>query len=444
MKDLTILIPNFRKSTSIVPTDTTNGPKSFPIELTYLDYSGVNYEIIDAFLYDLNDQDVAELLYSNQSKAILIPTAPSYLFWRCPPLNLRFIGILVESLKEMKIDSKVILYGPHGPIDSEYVLKSTKGDQLLLGEFDGMSVKDILTTDGRIVKLGIKKRLSKSNFTNFNFAAYEPHMWNNKREIVEESNSNYFLIEASRGCRFSCPFCFLQSFREDIRIKDLDLLVQELDEVKTQKGGYVFFIDETFGYPWNHYKEVCDIIKRFGIKYGIQTRPDIWNEDRINLLLETGCVYVELGLEVLEEELIMKSQKFKDDKLYEKVEYFNNIIPIVNKNIIDVVNPDYAEPDKSGYQRDNEGNAPPPLIPYPTTKWGDTSLKKYHHKIGHLPIWDQVDIIFAYYSYQANYPVTLGNRNNMGILDEIIELAKEQYTHSHMSRYDVLNENFKT
>ena len=60
---------------------------------------------------------------------------------------------------------------------------------------------------------------------------------------------------------------------------------------------YVYFIDEIF-LP---YRDVLEAIRARQVKFGIQTRIDLWSSEMLDLLGEAGCVSIEAGVESITE-----------------------------------------------------------------------------------------------------------------------------------------------
>src|SRR5205823_13195484 len=65
----------------------------YPLELLFaydkVHEAGHNALLIDAQLERLNTEEVRKRLADFHADFLVIPTAPSYLFWRCPPPELR-------------------------------------------------------------------------------------------------------------------------------------------------------------------------------------------------------------------------------------------------------------------------------------------------------------------------------------------------------------------
>ncbi len=89
----------------------------FPLELLsareMLRKDGHEVLLIDAFMEELTPAQVRERLDAFEEDFLVIPTAPSYLFWRCPQPELRVPAQWIAALGRA---SKVVVIGPHGSV----------------------------------------------------------------------------------------------------------------------------------------------------------------------------------------------------------------------------------------------------------------------------------------------------------------------------------------
>jgi anaerobic magnesium-protoporphyrin IX monomethyl ester cyclase len=89
--------------------------------------------LIDAFIENLTPRQVRERLDVFHEDFLIIPTAPSYLFWRCPQPELRVASQWITALDR---PSKVVVIGPHGSVTPRTTLDKTGADIVLRGEPD--------------------------------------------------------------------------------------------------------------------------------------------------------------------------------------------------------------------------------------------------------------------------------------------------------------------
>src|SRR4051794_17457731 len=107
-----------------------------PLELNYskalLETSGHEAEIIDGQLEALTSQEIFNRVQSFRPDFTVITTAPSYLFWRCAPPEIRIPMELSETLRP--VCGKLVIVGPHGSTTPRPVLRKLRADYVVLGE----------------------------------------------------------------------------------------------------------------------------------------------------------------------------------------------------------------------------------------------------------------------------------------------------------------------
>jgi B12-binding domain/radical SAM domain protein of rhizo-twelve system len=155
------------------------------------------------------------------------------------------------------------------------------------------------------------------------------------------------------------------------------VIAEELDGLIEAGVEYVYFIDEIF-LP---YAAVLEMIAERRIKFGIQTRIDLWNHDMIDLLGSAGCVSIEAGVESITEvgrDLLAKKCKLSTSEITERLLYAKSRVPFVQANLLDCQSDDPEDVEHWRENLQNHGvwaNKPVPLFPYPgspdyTLRWG--------------------------------------------------------------------------
>ena len=69
----------------------------------------------------------------------------------------------------------------------------------------------------------------------------------------------------------------------------------ELDGLIAAGVTYVYFIDEIF-LPW---RQLLEAVATRPVRFGVQTRIDLWSREMLDLLGAAGCVSIEAGVESL-------------------------------------------------------------------------------------------------------------------------------------------------
>lgn len=184
-------------------------------------------------------------------------------------------------------------------------------------------------------------------------------------------------METSRGCPYRCTFCARDNFRKRYRKRPLPVVLDELDGLLARGVEYVYFIDETFMPDEALLYALCD--RR--VKFGIQTRIDLWSPQMIELLGRAGCVSIEAGVESITDEglrSLHKSCGVPLQELTERLIMAKRHVSFVQANLISTGadGPERIEEWRSRLHRYGVwANKPVPLFPYPGSalyagKWG--------------------------------------------------------------------------
>ena len=275
---------------------------------------------------------------------LVIPTAPSYLFWRCPPPELR---VPIDWFKALKGKAVKVAIGPHPSATPAATLRKTGCDVALRGESDqtiaqladkpwdeiaGCCYKDE-SGEHISASFGVTDMaaLEALDFKNYNLEAHHHrhHVFTDHQGLGAE-------LEFARGCPWACTFCNKTLFRNKFRERSVDALLHEVDAVIARGVEYIYFIDEIFGVGRNVRKLLEGIAER-DVKIGFQTRIDLWNEDTLDLLGRAHCISMECGIESITEqgrEELNKNCRIGTDRISELLIYARSRIPWVQANLI--------------------------------------------------------------------------------------------------------------
>ncbi|MDO8675641.1 MAG: radical SAM protein [Candidatus Omnitrophota bacterium] len=112
---------------------------------------------------------------------------------------------------------------------------------------------------------------------------------------------------ATRGCPYSCSYCFNSAFNkmhkdkgEVLRRRSVENLIQEIEQVKkNHKMDFVRFGDDTFVMKYDAWvEEFCDKYpKRVGVPFYFLIHPNLASEPLISSLKKAGCHSIMLGIE---------------------------------------------------------------------------------------------------------------------------------------------------
>src|SRR5438270_42806 len=108
-----------------------------PLELLFsadqLHIAGHEALVIDAQTDNLSIDDARRRVNAFAPDFVVIPTAPSYLFWRCPPPELR---VPMEWFAGLRSNAIKVAIGPHPSATPAATIRKTACDVALRGEPD--------------------------------------------------------------------------------------------------------------------------------------------------------------------------------------------------------------------------------------------------------------------------------------------------------------------
>ena len=310
----------------------------------------------------------------------VVTTAPSYLFWRCAPPELRVPRDFLAALGAR--GGRTVAVGPHGSATPETTLRKLGVDVVVRGECEEVvarlagarelaAVPAIAFADGRSVTVTGGPHASR--FTDLPALRWEAD-WiarhdHHHHRFDREPRRPGAEVEASRGCPYHCSFCAKIDFRDAYRRRDLEPLLAEIDGLVAQGAEYVYFIDEIF-LPQ---RPLLEALVSRPVEFGIQTRIDLWKPDMLDLLGAAGCVSIEAGVESLTAEgraALDKSCRMSTDDLAERLIHARRSVPFVQANLLEVAGDDDALVGEWRERLRSRGvwaNDPVPLYPYPSS-----------------------------------------------------------------------------
>lgn len=359
----------------------------FPLELLsaceLLRAAGQDVLLIDAFMEGLNPGQVQSRLSGFNEDFLVIPTAPSYLFWRCPQPELR---IPHEWITALNRSSHVVVIGPHGSATPYATLHKTGADVVMRGEPD--ETLPLLATspwetipgccwcgeDGKMqTALGLGQT-DMRELPALNYADYPVELHSHRHHVFPGHGADHLKlgaeVEFARGCPYSCTFCNKTLFRNKFRERDLSVVLAEIDQLIARGVDYVYFIDEIFGVGKQAHVLLKEIAQR-PLSIGFQSRIDLWSEETLAMLGEAHCVSFECGIESITEEgreEMNKNCRLSTDRISDLLIKARKFIPWVQANLIKTTKDD-PEAVAAWQQRlKNNGvwvSEPVPMFPFP-------------------------------------------------------------------------------
>ena len=374
-----------------------------PLEYGYakalLERAGHEAPIFDAHLDELPPHELDRRVRRFAPDITVITTAPSYLFWRCPPPELRAPA---ETARELgRGAGRLVVVGPHASTMPRTTLGKMGADAAVLGECE--EVLPLLAGDwdrapSLCYRRGTEMRINGSPHA-ARVADLPALAW--PRETLRRHRHHHHRFDAppngpgaevefSRGCPYHCTFCAKDNFRDDYRRRPLETVLEEIDGLIGAGAVYVYFIDEIF-LP---HRPLLEALLARPLRWGMQTRMDLWSAEMLELAGRAGCVSIEAGVESITEEgraLLDKRCRLSTGQIAERLIFARRHVPFVQANLLGIPqdDPDAVEAWRAHLARHGVwANRPVPLFVYPGSpeyarRWGDPDDVAWERALAH-------------------------------------------------------------
>ncbi|WP_247892741.1 TIGR04295 family B12-binding domain-containing radical SAM protein [Azospirillum baldaniorum] len=369
-----------------------------PLELGYgkalLEQAGHEVLLLDGLLTGLSNSELADRVAGFAPGMTVVTTAPTYLFWRCAPPELRIPRDFLLALDGR--GGRTVAVGPHGSTTPGAALEKLGVDVVVRGEceevvkrladrldsgqpgLDDVPALAFRSGGGTVLTGGPHT----GRFVDLPALSW-PAEWLNRHPHHHHRYGTEPLgagaeVEASRGCPYTCSFCAKIDFRDQYRRRDTAVVLEEIDRLTAAGVRYVYFIDEIF-LPR---RDLLEALVERPVEFGIQTRIDLWKPDLLDLLGAAGCVSIEAGVESLTEEgraALDKNCRMSTDALADRLIHARRSVPFVQANLIAMAGDDAGLVARWRERLQGAGvwaNDPVPLYPYPASPdyrrlWGE-------------------------------------------------------------------------
>ncbi len=222
----------------------------------------------------------------------------------------------------------VYILGGHGPSpEAEFFLKKTGADVCVIGEGEITvvelmeaiagkkslaGIKGIAFREGDNVTINTRRSLIKDIDTIL-FPAYElfPMDYYRLLRMPFAANGEFVLpIISGRGCTFECNFCY--RLDEGFRPRSNDSLIEEILFLKKNYAiTYFVFSDELLMSSVSRVVSLCeDFIKaNLNMKWSCNGRLNYAKPEVLKLMKEAGCVYINYGIEAMDNQILKNMKK---------------------------------------------------------------------------------------------------------------------------------------
>lgn len=205
----------------------------------------------------------------------------------------------------------VILGGVHVSIFPEEALQHA--DAVVVGEAENIwpqIMRDYL-------KKGVKKIYKAHSVVDLDKQPLPRY------DLVKNDQYAYYAIQTTRGCPYSCKFCYVHSLHgNQYRQKTVNNILREVKYLLKFGKKRFYFCDDHFTI---NRKRTLKLLRRLiplNISYGIQARLEIYKDEQLlDLLHASGCVNIIIGFESVNQATIdFLGKGYRVDEYYGAIE----------------------------------------------------------------------------------------------------------------------------
>lgn len=211
-----------------------------PLELGYsralLEAAGHEVLMLDGQVQGLDYAAIADRVRAFAPAMTVVTTAPTYLFWRCAPPELRVPRRMLMELGTSA--GMTVAVGPHGSATPAPVLRKLGVDVVVRGECEEVVAALADAPERRDIQgiayldSGALRSVGAPAATRFTDtpALHWPDDWVLRHDHHHHRYGTPAVgpgaeVEASRGCPYACTFCAKIDFRDRYRKRDLGVIL---------------------------------------------------------------------------------------------------------------------------------------------------------------------------------------------------------------------------
>ena len=283
-----------------------------------LENNGIDVDVLDSSALELSYAEIGnEILKRNSDIVAISAMTPT-------------IGVALNSadkIKEVKPDTIVVLGGYHPTFEFESVLEEESVDVVVRGEGeytmlelvkaiengeDLINVQGLAFHDESTDKLTLTPdRPIIKDLDELPFPAF--HLFPMEKYRILNVTTNIATIITTRGCPIQCSFCSSAALHgEKLRRRSVSNVVDEIElRLKEENIDTIAFMDDTFTLNKKFVREFCNEIKKRNLKFwwGCTSRVDTLDNDLLELMKETGCITILMGVESADQQMLDKMDK---------------------------------------------------------------------------------------------------------------------------------------
>ncbi len=234
---------------------------------------------------------------------------------------------IVQDIRKIEKSIQIIVGGPRiydiyttqseakrnmwlGRIGADYYIINSQGESALFELVSTIKSKGNLNTSVIPNVISVKDgeltqciHVSESNPLDENVIDWD---------LFDQSEFNRVVyMRTTRGCRYSCAYCTYPQFAGKYECSQLSSIEHEMNQLKRKDVKYIIFVDDSFNIPTDRFKSICEMMirKQYHFQWLSFFRCVNVSEELVQLMKESGCIGVYLGIESLNKTILKNMRK---------------------------------------------------------------------------------------------------------------------------------------
>ena len=216
---------------------------------------------------------------------------------------------LAEAVNASKRRKEInFVLGGHGPgAEPDYFMRVLSADTVVVGDGE-KAICDIASGNLKGIIQGEPATADDINlgvYADMSVDYYKMIRW-----PTSKPTDFCFPILSSRGCKWSCSFCY--RMRKGFHERSVDSIMDEIRYLHTNHAiNHFQFSDELLMSSKARTEEICQAIQRlpFKIKWDCNGRLNYAQPTLLTMMRQTGCEYVNYGIESLNQDMLNQMGK---------------------------------------------------------------------------------------------------------------------------------------
>lgn len=222
-------------------------------------------------------------------------------------------GYLTEGVRD-----DFLFFNSEGPSADLYIV-SLLGEEVLCRALERLRSNRPLDDLPNTARREGDRTVFSERVDDISQAGKTPIHWQDLPDSIFDSG--VMPVQASKGCPHRCAFCNFVKDRRMLFAKPVDQVVEEIKKVSDRGIRYVWFVDDNFRLGSRDLEDVCRrfIRERLPVRWMTMVRAGTLRTVDPEILRESGCIEVQLGLESADPKILENMNKQANPDMYGEV-----------------------------------------------------------------------------------------------------------------------------